>query len=89
MKRKNGKRVLLKLAGDFVDIMYEVNPGHKKNIVYEKRRKVLYMEVLKAIYGCIESDLRWYEIYLSTLQGEALIINRYNRCVTNKLIKGK
>ena len=44
--KPNNERVLLKLVGDFVDIMCQVNPEHKKNVTYEKGRKVLYMEVL-------------------------------------------
>ena len=51
--RENGERVLLKLTGDFVDIICEVNPEHRGNIMNEKGRKCLYIKVLKAIYGCI------------------------------------
>ena len=40
------KQVLMMLQGKFVDIMCTVNPEHKKNIVYEKGRKTLYMEIL-------------------------------------------
>ena len=87
--REIDERVLLKLAGDFADLMCEVNPEHTKNIVYEKGRKFLYMSVLKAIYGCIESVLRWYKLYSSMLHGEGFVINPYDPCVANKLIKGK
>ena len=48
--RKNGKRVLLKLAGYFVDIMCEVNSEHEKYIVYEKGRKVLLYCVINLYY---------------------------------------
>ena len=51
--RDDGERVLMKLVGDFVDIMCKVNPEHEKNIIYENGQKVLYMEILQAIYGCI------------------------------------
>ena len=61
--RPNDERVLMKLVGDFVDIMCKVNPEHLKNAVYEKDKKILYLEVLQAIYGCIDSILRWYELY--------------------------
>ena len=37
--KPNNERVLLKLVGDFVDIMCQVNPEHKKNVIYEKRNK--------------------------------------------------
>ena len=47
------------------------------------------MEILQAIYGCIESALRWYELYSETLEKEGFIINAYDRCVANKMINGK
>ena len=72
-----------------MDIMCEVNPEHTMNVVYENGRKVLYMAVLKAIYGCIESALRWYELYSQTLEKEGFEINQYDRCVANKVINGQ
>ena len=47
------------------------------------------MEILQAIYGCIESALRWYELYSETLEKEGFIINPYDKCVANKVINGK
>ena len=63
LPRENNERVLMKLTGKFVDIMCKVNPEHTKNVVMEKGKKVLYLEILRALYGCIESALRWYELY--------------------------
>ena len=83
------ERALMKLEGDFVDIMVKVNPEHAKNVIYEHGKKVLYMEILQAIYGCIESALRWYELYSETLVKEGFKINPYDKCVANKLINGK
>ena len=52
------ERVLTKQEGDFVYIMIKVNPEHVKNVTCEYGKKVLHMERLQAIYGCIESSLR-------------------------------
>ena len=68
--KANNERILIKLAGDFVDIMCEVNPENEKNVIYENGKKVLYMEVLQGIYGCIGSALRWYELFTETLVKE-------------------
>ena len=87
--KDNNERVLMKLKGNFVDIMCKVNPEHLKNVVYENGKKVLYMQILQAIYGCIESALRWYELYAQTLEKEGFVINPYDRCVANKSINGK
>ena len=83
------ERTLMKLDGDFVDIMVKFNPEHAKNVVYERGKKVLYMEILQAIYGCIESLLSWCELYSETLMKEGSKIIPYDRCVANKIINGK
>ena len=87
--RDDNERVLMKLRGKFVDTMCKVNPEHTKNLIYEKGQKVLYMEILQAKYGCVESPLRWYKLYSETLQKEGFIRNPYDRCVANKMIDGK
>ena len=38
------------------------------NIIYEKGRKLLYMDIMMAIYGPIESAIRWYDLYSQTLE---------------------
>ena len=47
------------------------------------------MKILRAIYGCIESALLWYELYAKTLKGMGFKLNPYDRCVANKMINGK
>jgi hypothetical protein len=79
------KTVLMKFRGQFADIMSKVNLEHAKNIVYENGKKVLYIKVLQAIYGCIESALLWYNLYASTLKGMGFEINPYDKCVANKI----
>ena len=61
---------------------------NKKNVIYENGKKVLYLEILQEIYGCIESLLRWYELYSETLMKEDSKINPYDKCVANKVING-
>ena len=72
------KGVLHKLRGQFVDIMCEINPEHTKNIIYETGVKVLYLYVVKAIYGCIESALLWYNLFTETLQKYSFESNPYD-----------
>ena len=56
------KQVLLKLKTEFVDIMCNINPEYKSHVRYEGKTKVLYLKVLRAIYGCLESALLWYNL---------------------------
>ena len=51
-----------------MDIMCDVNPDHIPNIRYKNGRKLIYLRVLKDMYGCIELDILWYDPYLNTLK---------------------
>jgi len=81
-----GKFALLKITGQFVDIVCEVNPEFKQGVRYENGRKVLYVRILKAIYGMIESALLWYELYVTILIDEGYELNPYDKCVANKMV---
>jgi hypothetical protein len=47
--------VLLKLVGEAVDIMCQVNPKYENFVVIENGKKALYLQLLKALYGCVQS----------------------------------
>ena len=53
------KNEILKLHGHFADIMCDINGEYRQYVRYEQGKKVLYLKVLRAIYGCIESALQW------------------------------
>ena len=51
--------------------------------------KVLYLQLVKALYGCIKSALLWYECFTSCLMDLGFELNPHDPCVANKLINGK
>ena len=84
------KFVLLKIEGEFVDSMVEVNPEYANDVRYENGKKVLSVQILKALYGMIESALlRYSTLYVDVLQKEGFEVNPYDKCVANKTINGK
>ena len=83
------KFILLNIEGEFVEIMYKVNPKHKKNVRVENGVKVLYLRLIKALYGCMESALLWYDLYSKTLKSQGLLINPYYRYIENSTIQDK
>ena len=89
MTQAKGKIVLLKLKGNFVDIMCSVNKEFTSHVICEGKTKVLYMKVLRAIYGFLESTMLWYNIYVTTLKGMGFELIPYDLCVANKIINGK
>ena len=57
---KDGEqRVAVKTTGVLVDMIVQLNPNTCGGglVVYEKGRKVLYVQVLRAIYGMLVSSL--------------------------------
>jgi hypothetical protein len=81
--------VLLKLVGEAVNIMCQVNPKYKKFVVIENGKKVLYLQLLKVLYGCVQSALLWYNLFTNTLVRMGFKLNPYDLCVANSQIKGK
>ena len=70
-------------------MMCEINPEYKQFVRMEGKTSVLYLSVLRALYGCIESALQWYILYKSTLEKEGFVLNPYDLCVANKVINQK
>jgi hypothetical protein len=60
---------LLKMEGASVDIMCAISPEYEKFVCYENRKKVLYLELLKALYGCVQLALLWYTLFSGTIKG--------------------
>ena len=69
--------------------MRELNPEHNKTVKMENVMKVLYLRLLKALYGCIYSTLLCYDLYSKTLKSYGFIFNPYDRCIANITISGK
>jgi hypothetical protein len=80
---------LLRMEGESVDIMCDVSEEYRNFVCYENGKKVLYLKLLKALYGCVKSALLWYELFSSTLEGMGFVLNPYDTCVANKTIDGK
>jgi len=69
--------------------MCQVNPKYEKFVVIKNGKKVLYLQLLKALYGCVQSALLWYNLFTNTLVQMGFKLNPYDLCVANSQIKGK
>jgi hypothetical protein len=79
---------LMKLTGETVDIMTKVNKEYSAFVTVENGKKVLYLQLMKALYGCVRSALLWYELFSSTLQKLGFELNPYDPCIANKVFEG-
>ena len=64
-------------------------PIYRKNVIYEKGRKVLYVTIKKALYGCLGLALLFYEQLVTDMRDKGFELNSYGPCVTKKMIGGK
>ena len=55
------ERIIMKITGVLVTLLVELNPElYGPYVVMEKGQKVLYVQVLKALYGMLASALQWF-----------------------------
>jgi hypothetical protein len=47
------------------------------------------LRLQKALYGCVNSALLWYELFTGTLQGMGSELTPYDMCVANKTVDEK
>ena len=88
-KKPDEDRVVMKITGVLVDMLVEINPElYSPAVVLENGKKVLYVEVLRAIYGMLEVALLWYKKFREDLEKIGFEFNPYDPCVANKRVKG-
>jgi hypothetical protein len=82
-------RVIMKITGVLVQLLVEQAPEvYGPYVVYEDGKRVLYVQVLRALYGMLIASLLWYKKFRKELEEEGYIFNPYDPCVANKQIKG-
>ena len=69
--------------------MCDVDPIQKDYGVYEGKTKVMYMQLNKALYGCMKSAIIWYDTFCGTLKDLGFKLNSYDPCVANKMVNGR
>ena len=86
---KDGQRHVMKIRGPLVDMLVQIAPETYKNFVsYKRGQKILYVQVLKAIYGMLQSALLFYKKIRNDLIENGFEINPYDPCVANKMVNG-
>ena len=81
---------LLKVEGESVDILCSVSEKYKAFVTTEKNgKKLIYLQLKKALYGCMKSVLLWYDLFTGTLQEMGFELNPYDTCIANKVVAGK
>jgi hypothetical protein len=83
------ERIIMKIQGVLVDMLVEMDPQlYGPHVVYENGKKTLYVQVLKAIYGMLQSALLFYKKLRKDLESIGFKFNPYDACVANKMVRG-
>ena len=87
------EQVLMKVKGELAAILASIQQeAYQDYITQERGVPVIYLEILKAIYGMIESPMLFYKKLRNDLEENGFKINPYDLCVTKKqkkIVKGK
>ena len=83
------ERIIMKITGVLVDILVQLSPEtYGPYVVFENNRKVLYVVVLRAIYGMLQAALLWYQKFKRDLEDIGFKFNPYDPCVANRKVHG-
>ena len=80
--------MIMKITEKEVDLFCEIDLYLAEFVVTEKSQKALYVNLEKALYGCVPLDLSWYKLYLSTLKDMVFDLNPYDLWVAIANNKG-
>jgi Reverse transcriptase (RNA-dependent DNA polymerase) len=90
-KTKPGQeRVTMKITGVLAELLVKLAPEtYARFVVEENGQKVLYVVVLKALYGMLVAALMWYCRFRADLESIGFKFNNYDPCVANRRVNGK
>ena len=68
----------------------ELSPNIYRDVVYNERKsKIRYDHVLKAIYGMLKSAMLFYKKLKKDLESIGFKVNPYDPCMANRMVNGK
>jgi hypothetical protein len=86
----DGDRNTTKFTGPLVEMLVEMHPEIFKNFVaFEGKTPVLYVHMIKAVYGMLQSALLFYKKLIQELASIGFKTNPYDPCVANRTVNGK
>ena len=82
--------VHVRFTGEMVSMLLHIdNDMYNEYVVIEKGEKVMYMELLKALYGTLRAArLVWQKLSKQLIDVWGFTPNKYDDCVVNKTIDG-
>ena len=84
---KGEERIIMKIRGVLVDILCQLAPEvYTPYVIHERKSKLLYLEMLKALYGMLVASLLYYKKFREDISTIGFVINPYDVCVANRVV---
>ena len=82
--------VYMRIDGAMAELLMEIDHDmYQPHMVMEKGKPVIYVEVLKALYGTLRAARLFWETLLGKLQEWGFTLNAYDSCVATKYVDGQ
>eukprot|EP00978_Attheya_sp_CCMP212_P048586 scaffold546300_cov122-Attheya_sp.AAC.1 len=82
--------VHMRMHGQMAELLVKLDPKlYRKYIQVENGKKVLYVQLKKALYGTLKAALLFWKKLTAEIEKWGFVINPYDWCVANKMINGK
>lgn len=82
----DGDEVLMELDATLTRFLQEIDPSI---VPFKDETGRVVVKLKRALYGCVQSALLWYNKLKSVLIGDGFVQNDYDACVFNKTIDGE
>ena len=58
---KDGHKIIMRMQGKVIEIQCQINPTYKGYVIEEQGQPILYIHIMKAIYGLLVSAMLFYK----------------------------
>ena len=90
MQGDQDETVHMRLEGTLAELLTKCDPKlYRQYVITENNKPVLYVELIKALYGTLRAALIFWRKLTSKLVEWGFTINPYDWCVANKQINGR
>ena len=86
---ESNEKTIMRISVHLAELIIELLPQHyEKYRIREGNTKIIYVQMLKALYGMMMSSLLFYRYFRKDLESIGFVVNPYNICVANRNIEG-
>ena len=89
MQGEQDETVYMKLEGTLAKLLTKCDPTkYQPYLTTEHGKPVLYVELVKALYGAIHAALIFWRKFTKQITEWGFTVNPYDWCVANKMVRG-